>query len=71
MEIDFSKPKRISEVTSAELVGSVLPIDATQSSEGDMQRFLQKLASNTKTVALLSAVPDFSGLAPPVRLVRF
>ena len=60
MEIDFSKPKQISEVSSAEHVQSVLPVDVTQSSEEDMQRFVQKLVSNTKTVAHLNAAPDFS-----------
>ena len=60
MEIDFSKPKRLSEVSTPDHVRSVVPVNTTQPSEDNMQMFFQKLATNSKFVALLSAVPEIS-----------
>ena len=60
MEIDFSKPKRLGEVSTQDHAGSVVPVDAAQPSEDNMQMFFQKLATNSKSIALLSAVPEFS-----------
>lgn len=60
MEIDFSRPKQLCDVSTLGNVGPVVPIDTTQPSEDDMQMFFQKMATNSKSVALLSAVPEFS-----------
>ena len=52
VEIDFSKPKCLSKVSTPDYVSSVVPVDATQPSEENMQTFFQ---TNSKSVAQLSA----------------
>ena len=59
MNIDFSKPKRLpaNEVCTADDVETITM--AKQPSEDDMGSLFEKLATNSKSVALLSTVPEF------------
>jgi len=52
VDIDFSKPKRLSKVSTPDYVSSVVPVDATQPSEENMQTFFQ---TNSKSIAQLNA----------------
>ena len=59
VDIDFSKPKRLSanEVCTAHDVEAVTGVK--QPSENDTSSLFEKLATNSKSVALLSTVPEF------------
>ena len=59
MDIDFSKPKRLSanEVCTAHDVETLTGVK--QPSKYDMSSLFEKLATNSKSVALLSTVPEF------------
>ena len=59
VNIDFSKPKRVSanEVCTADYVQTITEVK--QPSQDDMDSFFEKLATNSKSVALLSTVPKF------------
>jgi len=54
VEIDFSKPKCISKVSTPDHASSIVSVDATQPSEDNLQTFFQKLVTNSKSTALLS-----------------
>ena len=57
--IDFSKPKRVSanKVCTADDVQTITGVK--QPSQDDMDSFFEKLATNSKSVALLNTVPKF------------
>ena len=59
VDMDFSKPKRLSanEVCTAHDVEAVTGVK--QPSENDTTSLIEKLATNSKSVALLSTVPEF------------
>jgi len=59
VDIDFSKPKQLStnEVCTAHDVEAVTGVN--QPSEDDTSSLFEKLATNSKSVALLSTVPEF------------
>ena len=59
MDIDFSKPKRLGEVNTPDHERAIPEVNAAQPSGDDMQMFFAKLATNSKSIALLSAVPEF------------
>ena len=58
MDIDFSKPKRLSEVSTPTREAAA-GIHVAQPSNDEMGMLFEKVAMNSKSVALLSAVPDF------------
>ena len=58
MDIDFSKPRRLGEV-STPTCEATAKVHVAQPSHHEMDMLFEKIAMNSKSVALLSTVPDF------------